>query len=120
MKTYNCKCRQKGSVQDETRKRNVTGAEIRVLRDIHGEDAVLDITEVGQVDRTQDGERDRLSAVYGEKVVNKLFGAKTQPMGDLPTQAAAPAAQEIPVLNPEPPLPEVKRESAPADNALFT
>lgn len=74
MKLYKCKVRIHGEVKDEVRKKDVTGAEIRVLRKLHGDDAVLEVTETGKIVRTEQDERDRLSQAYGEKVVAELFG----------------------------------------------
>lgn len=86
MKLYDCKVRLHGDVRDEVRKSNVTSAEIRVLQQVHGEDAVSEIIPTGGLahsqipERTNElcddvEERDRLSRLYGEKVVAVLFGA---------------------------------------------
>lgn len=87
MKLYTCKVRLHGDVRDEVRKRNITSGEIRLLRQIHGEDAVLEIALTGVEARsddpsmkgalrTEEEERDRLVGIYGEKAVGKLFGVK--------------------------------------------
>ncbi len=93
MKTYACKIRLHGSVADEVRKTEVTSAEISVLQDIHGEDAVLEVEELSAKalnseqnhprfgkPRTEDDERDRLERAYGAGRITKVFGAKTRRM----------------------------------------
>lgn len=87
MKLYTCKVRLHGDVRDEVRKRNITAGEIRVLRQIHGEDAVSEIVLTGMEARsddpsmngalrTEEEERSRLSRIYGEKAVGQMFGVK--------------------------------------------
>lgn len=96
MKLYECKVRLGGSVADEVRKSAVTAAEISVLQHIHGEDAVLEVRETAEkafnldpnhprysLPRTEDDELDRLGAVYGEQVVQKVFGPRTRKVTDL-------------------------------------
>lgn len=46
-------------------KRNVTVAEIAVLMEIHGNDAVLDIEPSGEIERTAREEIKRLVEIYG-------------------------------------------------------
>lgn len=43
----------------------VTAAEIAVLREIHGDDAVNDVEPVGEIKRSNREERARLVAIYG-------------------------------------------------------
>lgn len=92
MKLYNCKVRLHGDVRDEVRRRDVTAGEIRVLQQIHGDDAVLEITPTGaeamsllpmkETDfRTEEEERDRLAHLYGEAATAKLFGAAPVAVG---------------------------------------
>jgi hypothetical protein len=91
MNLYNCKVRLHANPLDEVRKKNVTAGEIRILRQIHGEDSVIEITKTGAKAmslnpdkagdiRTEAEERDRLEQVYGEKAVAQLFGARQQPI----------------------------------------
>lgn len=100
MKLYECKVRLGGSVADEVRKPAVTAAEISVLQSIHGDDAVVEVKEIAAVatnnipghprygeKRTEDDERDRLEALYGEPLVGRLFGARTKRMSDLSVDA---------------------------------
>lgn len=82
MKTYKCKVRCQANPNDEVRKKDVTAAEIRLLRLIHGEDAVVEIVETGETDRDINQERDRLEMRYAEKAVLALFGPKTQAIAD--------------------------------------
>ncbi len=85
MKLYNCKVRLHGDVRDECRKRDVTAGEIRILQQIHGDDAVIEIQPTGAEAmsalpsndggfRAEAEERDRLERLYGEAAVMKLFG----------------------------------------------
>lgn len=78
MKLYDCKVRLQGEVKDEVRKYGVTAAEIKVLRRIHGDDAVLEIADNGAADRNEHEERERLEAVYGDKIISKIFGISVQ------------------------------------------
>lgn len=90
MKLYSCKVRLHGEVKDEVLKSDVTAAEIRVLRHVHGgDDAVVDIAENGACDRNEVQERDRLAKRYGEKTVAELFGAPTVEIStELPTDVS--------------------------------
>jgi hypothetical protein len=119
MKLYNCKIRLHANANDEVRKRNVTAAEIRLLRKMHGEDAVIEIQVNGEADRTDAQERNRLSMTYGEKAVIALFGlpvvkieeeviadpleeleAKPLPVGErISPEALAAAAEKSPSTN---------------------
>ena len=87
LKLYKCKVRLHGDVRDECRKKNVTAGEIRILQQIHGNDSVLEVTPTGETalseipehtheHRGEVEERERLSRIYGEAVVNKMFGVK--------------------------------------------
>lgn len=89
MKLYNCKIRLHGNPLDETRKRGVTAGEIRLLKQIHGDDAVLEVTPTGEVaandagePRSEAEERARLERIYGEKPVSKMFGVKQASIND--------------------------------------
>lgn len=86
MKLYDCKVRVMGDVRDEVRKHHVTQAEITVLRRIHGDDAVSEIVYMGDTDRSEHDERDRLNASYGSKTIDKIFGVPVARIADeLPT-----------------------------------
>lgn len=74
MKLYECKLRLAGNPLDEVRRYDVTAAEITLLKDIHGADALAEVKESGTVERDADQERDRLEQVYGERRVVKVFG----------------------------------------------
>lgn len=119
MKLYSCKVRLKANPNDEVRKKGVTAAEIRLLRKMHGEDAVIEIQVSTETERTESQERDRLSQIYGEKAVIALFGlpvskieeeikdplaeiegAKPLPIGErISPEALAAAAGEQPSTN---------------------
>ena len=108
MKTYSCKVRLGGSVMHEVPKDEVTAAEVTILRYIHGDDAVLEIKPVGDIDRSDVAELDRLRETYGQTgdgdvisprkdIVSKLFGIgataalpKALPGIELPTEKEPP------------------------------
>jgi len=82
MQTANCLVHLAGDAGNSVPKYGVTVSEIVVLQKIHGEDAVVDIQPVGEVERTHRAERQRLEYVYGtaqddgsrrSKVVDLLF-----------------------------------------------
>lgn len=86
----------------------ITYPEVLVLRVIHGsEAAVHSLVDVGTVDRSFADERERLSALYGKKVIDGMFppGAMSLPLADksAPTQdeieaavnAASKAAEKV-------------------------
>lgn len=86
MKLYSCRVRLHGNVLHEVKKTEVSAAEIKILRFLHGSDAVLDVTETGKANRTEAEERARLSEIYTAysevegmsstptSLVDKLFG----------------------------------------------
>lgn len=80
MDQFDCKVRLAGSVSNEVRKELVTAAQIIVLRQIHGEDSVLDIVGRKEVERRDDEERDRLAKEYGAAKVAELFGPVHNPL----------------------------------------
>lgn len=67
MKLYSCKLRLAGAVTNEVLKDDVTAAEIEVLREIHGGDAVLDIKATGEDGKTSAQERARLKRIYASE-----------------------------------------------------
>lgn len=108
MRLHNCKVRLHGDVRDEVRKKNVTSGEIRMLQQIHGEDAVLEITPTGKdalseiPDHTHElrgeaEERERLGRIYGDLAVAKMFGVKP-----VSITAEVPVSAEIETSPPEP------------------
>jgi hypothetical protein len=111
MKIYNCKVRLHANPNDEVRRNKVTAAEIRVLRKMHGEDAVVEITEVAEVERSQDQERDRLERAYGVKAVTALFGV---PIVKIDAELPADPMAEIETAKPKP-IPVVERVKLPDD-----
>lgn len=61
-----------GSVQNTT-VREATAAEIVILRSIHGDDAVINITPVKGVSFSHSEEVDRLKRFYGDETFKKVF-----------------------------------------------
>jgi hypothetical protein len=91
MKLYACKVRLHGSVMNEVPKEEATAAEVVLLRVIHGHDAVVGLTEVGEVEREDREERSRLRALYTstvegdhsmmhDDIVGKNFGVEAIPL----------------------------------------
>lgn len=128
MKLYNIKVRAAGSPLDESRQREVTAGEIRLLKQLHGDDAVIITAEVGSdPKRTEAQERSRLEQKYGERAVLRLFGPVQQSIAAeidapiIPDIATAPQEDaEQPAPEPEKPLPVVERGPAkPSGDELF-
>ena len=66
MQIADCLVRIGGDVGNTVPRYGVTAAELALLREIHGEDAVVEITPIGEVeDYNPVEERSRLSSVYG-------------------------------------------------------
>lgn len=73
MELCNATVRLGGSVGHTVEKVHLTPPEIAVLRQIHGQDAVINIAIVHMDKRSHSIERDRLEKLYGPKVVAELF-----------------------------------------------
>lgn len=86
---FDCKVKLAGSNDNEVRREKVTAAEIIVLRDIHGEDSVVEIVGRDPVAadspeaRTESKERDKLAQMYGADRVANLFGATHNRLPDV-------------------------------------
>lgn len=116
MQFYSAKIRLGGSLQNEVRRESLTAAEIGVLRAIHGDDAVLEIEAVsGSSDLNDAGERARLTAVYGEKVVKETLGTSVHQLPkELPDVAKPRKSRETRALK-DAGLPPPPPEEAAAD-----
>lgn len=76
MKFYDCTVRPAGSLLHEVPKQGLSAAEVVLLRSIHGDDGVVHLKPSKvKGDLSDAAERQRLSAVYGEKAVAKVFSA---------------------------------------------
>jgi len=53
--------------------RTVSAPEVAILREIHGSDAVLNLSDVNSVRRSSGEEMERLKLFYGADVVTKVF-----------------------------------------------
>lgn len=95
MKAYDCKLRLAGSVANEVAKSGISAAEIEILREIHGSDAVVDIKAVGELKRDSAAERAHLKRVYANPdtlnaqqakrktdMIRNLFGHDRLPLPD--------------------------------------
>lgn len=77
MKLYSCKLRLAGATTNEIEKPEVTAAEIEVLRELHGIDAVVDIKEAGENKLSSAEERARLRRFYANpESLNTQMAAK--------------------------------------------
>jgi len=100
MNLHSCKVRLQGEVKDEVQKTDCTSAEIRVLKEIHGDDAVLEVKVTGNTDRSDNDERLRLGQLYGEKTVTAMFGAPVATINDeieAEVEVEAPSPAPLPV-----------------------
>ena len=97
MKLYDCKVRLGGNVINEVRKEKVTAPEVILLRAVHGDDAVIEIVEVGEDKRSDAEERDRLAAaLYDGELMGKIFGISAIPLPqEVPGVASAKKAQPL-------------------------
>jgi hypothetical protein len=75
MQIVNCSVHLSGDLRNTVHKRGVTVAEIVVLRNIHGGDAVTSIQPVKNDRRSHALELDRLRSIYNrrDQVVDQLF-----------------------------------------------
>jgi len=72
MEYANAEIRLAGSLENTVIK-TVSAPEIAVLRQLHGDDAVVEVTYSHEGDISQKAERERLSKFYNPFVVEKLF-----------------------------------------------
>jgi hypothetical protein len=75
MQTANITLLLGGDAGNTVQKFGITPSEIAVLRFIHGEDAVVDVSPVGDVKRSSREERQRLAEIYGRSQPNGQFSA---------------------------------------------
>jgi hypothetical protein len=61
-----------GNLQHST-VRVVSAPEILILRDLHGNDAVINVTEPATLERTNAEEIERLKVFFGSEVFTKVF-----------------------------------------------
>lgn len=81
MKLYTCKLRLAGATTNEILKSDITAAEVEVLRELHGVDAVVDIKASGDTDRSSQEERARLRREYANpESLNTQMAAKRATM----------------------------------------
>lgn len=88
MRLYNCIVNlvdQAGHMTTQVVKSGVTAAEVICLRDIHGNQNVVNIQPVGQDKRSHLAERARLTELYpvrdgAPSRIDRLFGGNHQPL----------------------------------------
>lgn len=71
---FNCMVRPGGNIMHEVFRKEVTSAEVEVLRTLHGADAVNKIEQVGARLMDPNGVRAYLTKQYGPKAVEATFG----------------------------------------------
>lgn len=74
MQNYNCSVNVGGSVQTRVPKFSISAAEIIVLRQIHGHDAVIKIKPTTTDNGPHSKIRAHIESVYGAKRVTQIFG----------------------------------------------
>lgn len=70
MQTLNCLLALGGDIGNTVPKYNITPAEVAVLREIHGADAVSEIQVIGSIERSHREERVRLDEIYAKVMPN--------------------------------------------------
>lgn len=71
---YDCQVRHAGNILHTITKRGITAYELRVLKNIHGDDSIIHLRSVGELERDEHDEHLRLARVYGVKNVERVFG----------------------------------------------
>ena len=83
VKVYNCVVRLGGSLLHTVPKERISGEEVRLLKSIHGDDAIANLKEIGHLDGwARDDELNMLADRYsqepdkrdGRRLVEKVFG----------------------------------------------
>ena len=63
-----------GDIRNVVTRRGCTPPELALLRMVHGDTAITNISLAGKVEADSDTERDRLSQIYGDDRVDAEFG----------------------------------------------
>ena len=83
VKVYNCQVRLAGSLLHSVPKMRISGEEVRLLKTLHGDDAIVELKEIGSLDGWSRNDElldlaDRYSVEVGKadgrKLVEKVFG----------------------------------------------
>lgn len=77
---YACSVSLGGDSRHVTTRRGCTAPELVLLRKVHGDTAVKNISLKAKIATTSDSERVRLAAIYGEALIHEVFGG----FADLP------------------------------------
>lgn len=79
LKIYDCLVNRGGDVAlCEIAKNGISEHELRVLREVHGGEAITKVAHVGEREFNQDDELNRLAAIYGQRRIEKLFGIQIE------------------------------------------
>lgn len=83
MKLYNCMVQVGGDVGGhEVPKKNITEKELRLLKHIHGNDAIKALAPAGDIEREDMDEYRRLATIYRPSKVAKFFGIDLENFDD--------------------------------------
>jgi hypothetical protein len=111
MKAYRIEVRLGSNLLQTVPLSGVSAQRIRILRTIHGDDAVVSIKESGRLDWTEDEELKYLAADYGRRKVETVFSCvldgfdawleAKQSDGDSPAPVPATEAPGLALTAPE-------------------
>lgn len=106
MQRYNATVRLGGKLDNTVIKKGISASEIMVLQHIHGEDAVVDIKDTGEMDMVPyKQEYEHLSKVYRAKNVVAVFPGRNPNMpsklSDVDIDVEQPFDQEVSPRGPE-------------------
>ena len=83
MKIYDCLVNRGADIAlCEVAKTGISEHELRVLRDVHGGEAITKVAHVGEREFNEDDEIKRLAAIYGQRRIEKLFGIQIENFED--------------------------------------
>lgn len=107
MKLLNCTVRLGGGITHTVPKTRITELELRLLKAIHGADALVDLKQIGDIEISTKDEYRNLARQYGVKAVESCFDVKLDDFSEwLDSKLAeeearrfeAPYAQDVPVV----------------------
>lgn len=82
MKILNCTIRLGGELLHTVPKERVSEREIRLLKHIHGSDAVVDVKHIGDIEVPANDEYKRLARFYSLKAVEECFDVRIDDFAD--------------------------------------
>ena len=95
MKLYNCRVQVGGDVGGhEVPKKNITEKELRLLKHMHGNDAIKALEPAGDIVREDMDEYRRLATIYRPARVAKFFGVDLENFNDWLNERVAAGEEE--------------------------